>query len=743
MQRVALLSPGISTAGAAAMKAALYAWMTAEHGRFAVWLPVFTATGAVGYFSLTREPNTWATAVLLAAALVLGVMLRHRVVPCALASLVAAIAVGFLSGQLATWRAPPPLIVPRKSMVVTAIVRAVEPLERGRRVTLERADLGDGKPLSRLVRIRLRNEDEAAIATGDTLRVRALLEPPSPPAYPGAWDLQRDAFYAGLGAYGFALGRSQVVASAPPSGLRRWLQGLRETVAAHVQAVLSDAEAGVTTALLTGQTGSIPQADRAAFRDSGLAHLLAIAGLHIGIVMALFFGLARRLLALWEWPTLHWPCKQIAALSALAAGAAYMLLTGAHVPIIRSFAMACLFTLAVLVGRRALSLRGWALAMAALVLLSPSAVMGVSFQMSFSAVLALISGYAALRPWLAQVRGTRSRSRRVLRFIIGLALTSALAGTASAPYGAYHFGRIQLYYILANMAAVPLTATWVMPTALLALALMPFGLEAPILKLTGWGVEAVLWVGRSVSSLPAATLPVPHAPPWGLAVLSFGILWLGIWRSRLRLFGIPVILLGLLSPAFEQAPDIVVAADGRLAAFRAGGTMFLQRQNGASAFTRDAWQQMWASPSPVKLPDQGEAAGGMVSCTEAACWLRPRPGGAAALLLRGEPPDDACTAAVLVSLEPIRFRCRGVRRVDRFSVWRNGAYAIWLLPDGVRVLADRWVRGARPWVPPPPVPRASVAAPGVQPPVPAPPTAVSTGAAAPPADPAPSRDRRE
>jgi competence protein ComEC len=741
MQRAALLSPAIPTAPTAAMRVFLYAWMAAEHGRFTVWLPVFMAAGAVGYFSLTREPNVWAAAVMLVACSVLAVVLRERVVARAVAGIVAAIAFGFLSGQLATWQAPPLLAVPRKSVIATAVVRAVEPLERGRRVSLERVDLGDGKPASRLVRIRLRNEDDTPIATGDTVRIRALLEPPSPPAYPGGWDLQRDAFYTGLGAYGFALGRAQVVVNAEPSGFRRRLELLRETVAARVHAVLTGAEAGVTEALLTGQTGSIPPADRAAFRDSGLAHLLAIAGLHIGIVMALFFGLTRRLLALSEWAILHWPCKQIAALTALAAGGGYMLLTGAHVPIIRSFAMACLFTLAILAGRRALSLRGWALAMAVLVLLSPNVVMGVSFQMSFAAVLALISGYAALRPWLAGVRGTRSRFRRVLRFIVGLALTSALAGTASAPYGAYHFGRIQLYYILANMAAVPLTAAWVMPTALLALALMPLGLEAPILKLTGWGVEAVLWVGRSVSALPEATLSVPQAPPWGLAVLSLGILWLGIWRTRLRLLGVPIILLGLLSPLFVRAPDILVAADGRLAAFRVGETMFVQRQKGGSAFTRDAWQQMWAIAAPVNLPEQGDAAGGLVSCTEAACWLRSRPGGPAALLLRGAAPADACNAAVLVSLEPIRFRCRGVRWVDRFDVWRNGAFAVWLLPDGVHVLADRWVRGARPWVPPPPVPHAR-AAPDAQPPAPVPQT-VNTDAAAPPADPAPSPDPPE
>ena len=195
-----------------------------------------------------------------------------------------------------------------------------------------------------------------------------------------------------------------------------------------------------------------------------------------------------------------------------------MVLTGMHVPIVRSFAMACLFTLAVLAGRRAISLRGLALAAMVLMLIEPQEVPGVSFQMSFSAVLALISGYEALRPALRTLHGSGGWQRRFASHLAALALTSALAGTASAPFGAYHFGRIQIYFVIANMVAVPLTALWVMPAGLIALLLMPFGLDWLAYVPMGWGAEAILWVARTTAAWPAATLDVPHMPPWGLAV---------------------------------------------------------------------------------------------------------------------------------------------------------------------------------------------------------------------------------
>ncbi len=679
-----------------AVAAALLDWVAAERGRFALWLPVFMVAGNAAYFALLAEPPARAGPFSLLAALALLAAGWRWQGPRAVALCTVAAALGFAAAQFAARQAPPLMHVPRRGTLVIGQARAVEPLPEGMRVTIDTPRFDDGAPEARRVRIRLRAEDPALPQAGDVLRLRARLMPPQPPAFPGGWDLQRDAYFAGLGAYGYALTRVAVVAHAPPGGIGGRLQALRETIAARIAAVLPDDRGAICATLLTGSTAAIPEADRAAFRDSGLAHLLAIAGLHIGIVMGLAFGAVRMALAAWERAALHWPTKPIAAVAALTAGGFYMLLTGAHVPIIRSFAMACLVTLGVVLGRRAVSLRGLALAMAALLLIAPAQAMGVSFQMSFSAVLALIAGYEALRPALARLR-VRGRW---LHHLAALALTSFLAGTASAPFAAYHFGQVQLYNVLANVAAVPLTALWIMPAGLIALALMPLHLEALALLPMGWGVAAVLWIARTVAALPAAVFAVPHAPAWGLAVLALGMAWLGLWRTRVRLAGVPVILLGLAAPAFVRPPDLLLAADGRLAGVHANGAMYVQERSGSSGFTLDAWRRMWAAGSPRALPDRPE---GGLACTDAACTLRRRPGGPVAMLVLADPPADACSADLLASLEPIRLACPppGPVRIDRFGLWRNGAYAVWLESDGVRVLSDRAARGARPWVAPP------------------------------------------
>jgi competence protein ComEC len=684
---------------------AVLALLVQQRGRYALWLPVVMGGGTLFYFTLRAEPPGWAGLAVFVPAAVGAAIARPRPVLRGLLLVLAAGALGFASAQLATLRAPEVDALPSKSAWLTGIVLGIETLPVGSRVMLGDVRLdGAERPLARALRIRLREGDTAASA-GDTVRLRALLRAPSPPAYPGGWDLQRDAFFSGLGGYGFALGQSAVVAPGSPAGLARRIQALRDAIARRIEAALPADQAGIAATLLTGNGSDIPAADHQAFRDSGLAHLLAVAGLHIGIVMGLIMGLVRCSLAAWERAALFWPIKQIAAVAALAAGGCYMLLTGMHVPILRSFAMACLFTLAVLVGRRALSLRGLALAAVALILLEPAQVPGVSFQMSFSAVLALIAGYEALRPHLHRLYGGGGALRRVGVHVVGLALTSLLAGVASAPFGAYHFGRIQLYFIPSNMLAVPLAAFWVMPAGLIALALMPLHQEALALVPMGWGIRAILWVARTAAAWPDATLPVPPAPDWGIAVLSLGMAWLGLWRGRLRLAGIPLIALGLASPALYRPPDMLVSADARLIALRTPGRIYVQDAPGAEAFTLDAWTQFWALPEAA-MPDQGEAAGGAVACTPADCLLRGARGGAALLVRQTIPPEDCAAALVLVSSEPARHRCMRLKLVDRFTVWRQGATAIWLDPDGVRILTDRAWRGARPWVPPVPRPRA-------------------------------------
>ena len=681
----------------------------AERAQASLWLPVFMGSGVLLYYDLRVEPPGWAGVAVALPAVILAMRLRHTEWLHAVAAALAAAAIGFAAAQFSTARVPPlETGLPTHATQVAGTVRAVEMLPNGRRVTLEDVRLDNSEePLARFLRIRLRRGDDVTLNTGDVVRMRALVRAPGPPAYPGGWDLQRDAFYSGLGGSGFALGPVQRLSQGVPAAPLRLVQRLREIIADRVSAAIPGSAGAFAVTLLTGFQNAMPDADHDAFRAAGLAHLLAVAGLHIGVVMGFALVLARNALAASEHASLFWPAKQLAAVAALLAGLGYALMTGLHVPIVRSFLMACLFTVAVLAGRRAISLRGLALAATGLMLYEPQEVPGVSFQMSFSAVLALISGYAALRPWLNRLHG-KSHWRQFAAYLLALALTSALAGTASAPFGAYHFGRVQVYFVIANMVAVPLTALWVMPLGLLSLALMPFRLEALLLRPMGWGAEAVVWVARTTASWPAATLGVPHIPAWGLAVLSLGMAWLGLWRTRLRLAGVAAIALGLVSPALIRPPDLLVSDDARLIAVRTDAGVWVQAVSGASKFTRDAWLQYWSAEDPHVIPTEGSAADGAVVCTPQQCLLRPHAGWPAAMLVRGAAHPDGCAASsVIVSAEPARRLCPWPwpKLVDRFTVWHYGAAAIWLDPGGARVLTDRAARGTRPWVPPPPVAR--------------------------------------
>ena len=662
--------------------------IAAERGRGMPWLAVAMVAGVLGFFALPHDPPSYAAAALIGTACLLAFMLRRRAAR-PLAILLVAACAGFASAQWATYRAPPLLALPTKAAIATGTIAGIETMPEGRRLTLAGARIGDGPVLPRSLHIRLRATQSAALATGDTVRVRAVLRPPAPPAYPGAWDLQRDAFFAGLGGSGMALGAVERLTEAPIAG--SWWQGVREAIAARFMAGIPGPEGTVAATLFTGLASAISEVDRAAFRDSGLAHLLAVAGLHIGIVMSLVMGATRFGLACWERAALRWPCKQIAAGVALAAGAGYVLLTGMHVPVLRSFAMASLVTLGIAAGRRSFSMRGLAIAALAIMLASPDQVLGVSFQMSFAAVLALIAGYEALRPALARIQ-----NRRWLHHGATLVLTSLLAGAASAPFGAYHFGRVQLYFILANMVAVPLTATLVMPAGLAALLLMPLGLEAVALWPMHWGLDAILWIARTVAALPAATFGVPHMPGWGLACVALGLAWLGLWRSALRLGGVPVILGGLLSGLVSPPADLLVSPDARLIALRSPA--YLQSRPGASRFVLDSWGQYWAETLAVPFPESGLP--GPVRCLATGCRIEH--GGALVLLSRANGPADCTGVALVVSAEPARAACPSLPRIDRFSVWRDGAHAVWLRGGVATVLSDRQWRGDRPWVPPPP-----------------------------------------
>jgi len=271
-----------------------------------------------------------------------------------------------------------------------------------------------------------------------------------------------------------------------------------------------------------------------AIRDSGLAHLLAISGLHIGLVAGILFIWVRAMLALVGPLALRYPIKKWAAATAIAGALAYALIAGSTVPTQRAFLTVGLVLAAVMLDRRGLSIRLVAWAALAILIVQPESLLGPSFQMSFAAVTALIASYeviserrryddygnSTLPPWL----------RKAGLYLIGVALTTLIAGIATAPFAVFHLNRFADYGLAANLLAVPVTAMWVMPSAVVAFLLMPFGMEGLALASMGWGVDVIIKVAETVAGWDGAVTLVSAMPTAALCAIVLGGLWLALWR---------------------------------------------------------------------------------------------------------------------------------------------------------------------------------------------------------------------
>jgi competence protein ComEC len=678
--------------------------LIAERERWSLWLPVFMGVGVGLYFWLTVEPPLWlgfVALVLTGGALLVALHMQARI-PLAAAGL--AVALGFAAAEVQAWQAAAPILERRLGSVsVEGRLVAVDPLPEGTRIILEPRfiDRLDHAHTPARIRVRLR-QDAEGLVPGDWLRFKATLLPPPPPAMPGAYDFQRRAYFDQIGAVGFVVGSPTHIP--PPDGIERspWrtaVEAVRTIVTAHIRAALPGEVGAIAAALVTGETHAIPTQDAGAFRDAGLAHILVIAGLHMGMVAGIAFFALRAFFALIPAIALRYPIKKWAAAGALAATFGYMLLSGATVSSRRAFMMTGLVLLAVLVDRLSLSARAIAYAALVIMVVTPESAAGPSFQMSFAAVAGLIAFYEAMRGRLSEWHSHAGLWRRAWLYLLGTAFTTIVTTVATMPFTIYHFNRFPLYSVAANALAVPITGFWIMPWALLACLLMPLGIESLALTPMGWGIDAVAAIARTVTSWPGAVLTVPSMPASGLILLSLGGLWLCIWQRQWRWLGLAPIAAGYLTIALVRPPDILISADSKLTAVRASDGSYLLSKTRGGLIAEETWVRRAAAEVGPAWPVNGTSGDDRLSCDALGCLYRAR-GRIVALIRDGAALIEDCSGVDLVVSPLAAHRvCRGPPVIDRIDTWKKGGHAIWLDADGIHIEAVGDWRGMRPWVP--------------------------------------------
>jgi competence protein ComEC len=536
----------------------------------------------------------------------------------------------------------------------------------------------------------------------------ATLSAPGGPAEPGAFNFRRQAFFDDLGATGFGYGRLKILKE-PEDGrfggvameIADRIHATRAAIAQRIRSQLPEATGAVAIALTVGDQTALRAADINAMRDSGLAHLMSISGLHIGIAAGLFFFGLRFALAFVPWITLRYPVKKWAAVLAIVAAALYAGLAGWTPPTQRSLLMTGIALLAIILDRSPISLQLVAWAAALILVFQPETLLGASFQMSFAAVFALVVVFDRLAPWLAARRqswGEGASWDAKLFAVIGNAMlwlaatimTSFVAGLATLPFAVFHFDRLSNYGVFANAIAVPLTAFWIMPTAALSLLLMPFGLEGWALQAMGWGCDLLLWVAHWVADWPGAIAVLPAMPTVALPIVALGLLWLGMARGRWRAFGAAAIVVAIVSAWMVPRPDILVSPSGKLLAFRTPDNHLMLSSNRAERLVRETWLRR---NGQIRFDDIGDLDGAetWLRCDEAACDYQGR-----VRVLLSDAPAPCGDSALVIVPRAVAVGCPEFT-IDQARLAARGAHAVYLKPDRIEIVDAASGIGKRPW----------------------------------------------
>jgi len=698
-----------------------------DRRRFFLWIPVAAMGGVALNLAADREPVLWLPAALVTVCAALAWLCRARPVALGIWVGLAAVCAGFLSMGLRTARVGTPVLDHVRTVRLQGFVEEVDIRRTGARFIVNVANSGRLPARLSPHRVRVTTRKTPEFAAGDYVALTARLWPPPRAVAPGGYDFARDAYFAGIGAVGTTFGTISVL---PPPRDAPWRQRFfaaidraRNRLAMRVDTIIGGDEGAIAAAMVTGKRDFLSNDAKDLIREAGIFHIITISGLQMTLVAGIFFMVARRLLALSATLALNYPIKKWAAGVAMAGSLIYDIGTGSRVGTERALIMTLIVLGAVILDRRALSMRNLALAVLAIIALEPDAILGVSFQLSFAAVAALI---AVMETRLAQrdrrpdpfpPDRRRPEERRSAFFVhavdkpLHLLLATLCATSATASFMAYHFHDLSPYVLIGNPLTLAVIECFAVPGALLGTALYPLGLDAPVWLYVGFGIKFIIWVARFIAAAPGSTLHVRAFAPASLPLLSLAVISAVVWRSWLfRASAVPLAALGIVAALNGARYDVIVAPSGDLVAVRgADGRLAIVGKH-FNAFAAEQWL---AADGDDR--DPASARNPHAQCDRDGC-IAALPGGRLLSVVTAPPAyeEDCLRATILVSASPAPEHCPA-QVFDEQKLAQAGA--VGLTWDGARysVVTDRSILQDRPWSPaPPPAPNEHMTMPAAE-----------------------------
>ncbi len=675
-----------------------------ERGRFLHWVPIFLATGIGGYFLWPNEP-TETLYIMLAGFILLMLVVRWRL-PWGygpVAAMFALVALGVcLAGARAHYVAGPVLGYRYYGAIEGRIVAMDRSQSDAVRLTLDQVRLADMAPdrIPRKVRVSLHGAfggtlGDSTPQVGARVALTGHLSGPNGPVEPGGFDFQRMAWFRGIGAVGYT--RTPVMLLAPPnrSGAKVQVTRARMAIADWVRGILPGEAGAFAAAVTTGDRSAMGQGTLAALRGANLAHLLAISGLHMGLLTGFVYQALRYIFALFPWVALRYPTKKFAAVAAIGAGAIYLLLSGGSIATERAFIMVATMLVAILFDRHALSLRAVAMAAILVLILHPEALTEPGFQMSFAATTALVAVFG----WLRQRQGWRAP--KWAQPILAVVISSAVAAAATAPFGAAHFNQVSHFGLIANLVSVPLMGAVVMPAAVVAAILAPFGLGWVAITVMGPPVEWIIFVAHWVSSLDGAIGHVSQPPAFVLPLVAIGGLLVILLRKWERTLGLIPLCAATLMWTEADRPLVLISQTGGLVGVFTPDGRALSKPKG-DGFAAKVWLENDGAPMEQFDAHQIGVFSGTKGVYRAVISTLEGTDIIIAHLTGKTGAKELVTTCatadyVVLNTSVTEDAPKGCQIFDLGRLRRTGAVAFWPGPEGVTINTARQNQGNRLW----------------------------------------------
>jgi competence protein ComEC len=714
--------------------------MAAQSGRLFLWMPVAFGAGSALYLALRFEPG-W---LILAGALVsaIGLWLAVRMNFGTYLTQSIAIILIFVAGvsvaKLRAERVRAPVMPASGTYIVDALILDVVSTTRDKpKLLLAPIRLkgirADQTPIK--IRVSLRPEalDEGGLRPGQAVHGLMILAAPSGPAYPGGYDFARQAYFEGVGGQGFVPGRLTVYSPPKLNGRLRLitsLNGLRWRISQSIVDKVSkpvgvlpaqeETIGGFAAAMVSGHQAYVSENLLQSMRDSGLAHILSISGLHMAMVGGFSFFFFRGLMAMIPVLALNYPIKKIAAGLAMGFVAAYLVISGAPAPAVRAAVVAWIAFAAILFDRRALSLRALAIAALIVLVMTPEAVIQPGFQMSFAATAALLALAEAQKPSVGEIDVPAwVKMLQKAGTAVGVSLWASLvAGAATAPFTLAFFNRLTPYGLISNLFEAPISTFVIMPALFLGTLMQDTFVGAWLLKLAGLGLIAIRFISDHTAALPGSVIRIASAPPLVAGFAFAGVLIVCLVRGRARWVGL-VIALGILVWPRVKPAAVWIDAEGANAAIRQGHQAFALRPE-VKLYGYRQWLNHYGLTGINGVPDEddlpvngvnGNELSAAYDCKAYVCVPKPSAPYRIGFAFGRKPPKPEALESLCLSstLVVVRARtvtwpqaCNGVNRLAGEDFARLGSMELSRSQGRWLIRASMPLRGQRPWIRPNP-----------------------------------------